>query len=49
MKIYAHKHLTLESRLTVVSCEAKEEVHCDGLLTNAHILKEQTFLKYKMP
>ena len=23
------------SRLTVVSCEAKEEVSCDGILTNA--------------
>ena len=36
----------LLSRLTVVSREAKEEVPCDGLSTNAcEYLQEQTLLK----
>ena len=44
----AHKItiITLKSRLTVVSREAKEEVPCDGLSTNAcEYLQEQTLLK----
>ena len=32
---YKYK-LLIQSRLTVVSCEAKEEVPCDGLSMNAH-------------
>ena len=36
LQIYSHTHYTeLVSRLTVVSREAKEEVPCDGLSTNA--------------
>ena len=33
--IYIYLHVHISSRLTVVSREAKEEVPCDGLSTNA--------------
>jgi len=40
---------TGKSRLTVVSHEAKEEVPCDGLLTNAREYCTRTnFVKIKM-